>query len=863
MFSRIISKFKNSKNYFHILAFAIPFLILNILYVVFRFYPFGDSQILVVDSYHQYYQFLIEFRGKLLEGESILYSWHLGMGSDFMSLMAYYCASPLNLISVLVPIKYLSYFFAVLISLKISFASLFFSIYLKNIYKERDYSLAIFSLLYGFCGFIAGYYWNIMWLDVFALFPLVVLGLKLAVNENKYKLYIFSFSLCLITNYYMSIFVCIFIVIFYFFYSLNIKLKFKDFIKKGFKVLGSSILSAGLGMWILLPSAMALGKVYKASSAFQGDIKIYESFIDVLSNLLAFNYPTVTEGLPNIYSGLICIFLVVAYFYSREIKLREKILSLIVLVFLILSTNINLLNYIWHGFRYTNMLPYRFTFIFSFIVIVLSYKGYKNLTRYTNKELILLSIPSMALVILFSINRELPVRIANIILFIVYLIILFLRKNNYKKVYSVILYLLIIAEIVANTFIGVSTAGKTTYSQYNDKRIEIEKMISKVDQKEGDNFYRMEVLERNTFNDPTLYQYNGMSFFSSTLDARLSKFLDSVGVPSYPLSNRYFYCYGSPITNSIFNIKYIITKNKVLNDTFTMDFIEDENNVFLYKNHKALPLGFMADENAPRVNFLNGLIKNQNEMFKSLAGIEEDVFENIENSNIEIEDIELHSSSNGIYDYEMKEGKESGNLKIEYNIQKSGYYYLETDKTLLRSISVGKEEELNEFETRENGVVSAGYYDKGDKVIVSVGIIDKDDGSYYCHLSLLNEDVFNKGYSKLSDEIINIENYNSNSIKGNITVKEKGYFFTSIPYNEGWELYIDGKKEEIIPYKDAFVGTYLEEGNHILELKYTSPGLIYGILATELSIIIIVFVYCRKKIKELSSMKLRSNYEEE
>ncbi|WP_100065076.1 YfhO family protein [Miniphocaeibacter massiliensis] len=858
MFLKIINKIRNNKNYFHILAFAIPFIILNILYIVFKYYPFGDNQILVVDAYHQYYQFLAELRGKILEGESIFYSWHMGMGTDFLSLMAYYCASPLNLLSILVPAKLLSYFFAVLISLKISFASLFCLMYLKSIYNKKDYTVVIFSLLYAFCGFLAGYYWNIMWLDVVSLLPLVALGLKQAITKNKYGLYLGSLALCLLTNYYMSIFICIFIVIFYFFYSINIKVKFTNFIKKGFAVLGSSLLSAGLCAWILIPTFIGLGKVYKTASPFQGEMEIYESFLDVLSNMLAFNYPTVTEGLPNIYSGLICLFLLVVYYYSKEIKLREKILSFMVLVFLILSTNINILNYIWHGLRYTNMLPYRFTFIFSFVVIVLSYKGYKNLNKLASKEFIALGIMSLGIVVLLAGNRELPILIANIILFSVYLVLLYLKNYKTKKVYGIILFILIIAEITANAFIGLSTAGKTTYSQFHQNRSEIEALVKKADKKEKGKFYRMEVVDRFTFNDPPLYQYNGVSFFSSTIDARISKFLDDIGIPSYPLSNRYFYNYGSPVTNSIFDIKYLVSKNKKLNDNFTMDLVDKENNTFLYRNHKALPLGFMVDKNSPNVNYAGGLINNQNTLFKSFTGIKDNVFNIISKSNVTFENIELFNSLNDTYDYKMDEGQEKGKIEIEYNIPKTGFYYLESDKNLVWKVKIGKEDALNEYETRENTVIPSGYYQKGDKVKVSVDLIDEDDGNYYCKLALLNEEVFQQGYEKLSSEIINIDEYSSSNIKGNITVLNDGYFFTSIPYNEGWELYVDGKKKKIVPYKEAFVGAYLDEGNQKIEFKYKSPGFVEGMIITEISIIIITGLYSINKLKKLKKMKYKT-----
>ena len=60
----------------------------------------GNNQMLVVDLWHQYYPFFRVVREKLLTGGSFLYSWSTGLGTNFLSLISYYAASPLNWTSV-------------------------------------------------------------------------------------------------------------------------------------------------------------------------------------------------------------------------------------------------------------------------------------------------------------------------------------------------------------------------------------------------------------------------------------------------------------------------------------------------------------------------------------------------------------------------------------------------------------------------------------------------------------------------------------------------------------------------------------------------------------------------------------------
>ena len=92
-----------SRKKFLALAFLLPFLGYSLVMLVSRFSPFGNSSILYSDMYHQYYPFFVEFRRVLRSGGSLVYNWSLGLGVDYLGLIAYYLASPLNLLSVLVP----------------------------------------------------------------------------------------------------------------------------------------------------------------------------------------------------------------------------------------------------------------------------------------------------------------------------------------------------------------------------------------------------------------------------------------------------------------------------------------------------------------------------------------------------------------------------------------------------------------------------------------------------------------------------------------------------------------------------------------------------------------------------------------
>ncbi len=116
------------------LAFAIPVFGMLFIMMVSQYKPFGKYSMLYSDMYHQYYPFFVAFRDALRSGDSLLYNWSVGMGMDYLGLISYYLASPLNLLSVLIPEGWLLGFFSLLMPVKLGLAGLFFALFLKGIF---------------------------------------------------------------------------------------------------------------------------------------------------------------------------------------------------------------------------------------------------------------------------------------------------------------------------------------------------------------------------------------------------------------------------------------------------------------------------------------------------------------------------------------------------------------------------------------------------------------------------------------------------------------------------------------------------------------------------------------------------------
>ena len=204
----------SKKNWiYNMLAFAVPFVGMLVIMICGQYSPFGKYSMLYSDMYHQYFPFFKAFRQALLSGDSLLYNWNIGLGLDYLGLYSYYLASPLNLLSVLVPESWLLGYFSLLMPIKLGLASMFFGIFLKKISGRQDFSNVLFGSFYGLCAWALGYQWNIMWLDTFALLPLVMIGMISLLKEKKFILYTITLFLSIYTNYYVGFFTCIFVLL--------------------------------------------------------------------------------------------------------------------------------------------------------------------------------------------------------------------------------------------------------------------------------------------------------------------------------------------------------------------------------------------------------------------------------------------------------------------------------------------------------------------------------------------------------------------------------------------------------------------------------------------------------------------------
>ena len=576
------------------LAFALPCVGMLFVMLISQYEPFGKYSMLYSDMYHQYYPFFVQFRRALLGGEGLLYTWSVGMGMDYLGLISYYLASPLNLLSVLVPEGLLLEFFSLLVPVKLGLAGLCFAFFLKKIFGRDDLSISLFGAFYGLCAWALGFQWNVMWLDTFALLPLVVLGMVSLLRDGKFLLYTLTLFQSIFSNYYIGLFTCIFVFLLFFIYEIC---RWEDW-KKFFADLGRialfSAVAIGMTAILELPALAALqttqSSVNKFPTTFSLNIAgentlkgLLDAMRQVVGNMGGSIEPNFKEGLPNVYCGIISVFLMFLYLMDREVRLRDKLCAVFLLLFFNVSFIIRQLDYIWHGFHFTNMIPYRFSFLYSFVVLYMAYRAWIIRERFSVKQIIGAGVLAAGVLAcckdltatvpleLGALTLDIPLYpIYNLVFLLLYLLSLVYgnlpvpvpedatewqlarvraeRSRQHRRA-GALLAAVMCAELIGNLVcfgLYFPGTGVSNYPKGTTYTASVIRYMKEREQKRGTLFFRAETTHSQTLNDGALNGYNGVSAFTSSANVKVTEFMKALGYGAKNTYNRYLFEESSP-----------------------------------------------------------------------------------------------------------------------------------------------------------------------------------------------------------------------------------------------------------------------------------------------------------------------------
>lgn len=862
------------------LAFLLPFFICCLVFACSGFFPFGDKQIMASDEWHQYYPFLVTFREKLRTGGSMQYSWDVGMGTAYAPLYAYYLASPLYLFSALVPLSVLREYFALMTVMKLAFAGLFFAYFLKTVFRRSNLSMAVFALGYALCAWACGYYWNIIWLDAFALLPLLIAATVVLLRDGRFRLYVLALALTIWSNYYIGYMCCLFVALFFFAYCFVNWQGGRNFGKRFVRIALGTVLGVGMTAALLLPMLLAMQGTYSSRSVevrtfamniaegAYGDLAaagglwsllknetlpgMLSATRQVLTQLLT--SPTITsmEGLPNIFCGLSMTTLSVLYLFDGRIRLREKLMCLLLLAFLVLSFLFRPLDYLWHGFHFPNMLPYRFSFLFPFVQLFMAYRLWAH--RDTLKKWTLVPAALAGLLLIWNDVQLGDVVLRQTVLSALVLVGTILALAAYaptglrRTLGTVALCAVMVMEMSVTFAYGVDQVGITTRTGYPRDNDAVQQLLAYANGlEEGTPFFRMEMSETQTLNDGALNGYHGVSMFNSSANVVFNRFSHSLGLSAWPGSNRYAYYESTPFANTMCAIKYLLNRESVTVESPYTVSIASAGSTKLLRNESYIAPGFMVDSDfADFVSeeYRHLSLDEQARLFASVTGVAEPLYEKLGTESLDATADTSFSKTGGTgtsFRYIAPEGAEDAAVTVRYQVPHDG----------LVAVSVYAPSGTKEVDCSRNGelvmsrktrvplVFTLGACSAGDELTFSFDVDAGTANNISLQVAMQDDAVYERGLAALRDEPWQVTQWDDTCIKGTIDVKQDGIFYAAIPYERGWSATVDGEPVELAPTydpqetnvhgTDAVISFPLTAGAHEIVLTYRSRGLVPGL----------------------------------
>ena len=396
---------KNPKKILYALSALAPMTIMLVVWAFMGMYPFGSKSLMAVDFGQQYISFFGLLKNAILTGDlsSLSYSFTKSLGGDMIGVLGYYLMSPFNLIYILMPLKYFGAAVFLTIWLRYGAIGLSFAFLLIKRYKgleSRKWMVPLFSTAYALSGMLVSYQMNVIFYDAMIMLPIVIVYLEQLLDGEAPYRYSFVLGLAVLLQFYMGYMISIFVALYACFYVSprlmvegDLKTKLKNYIPPLLQAVIYSIIGIGTAAVLLLPvffnlleSKGQIGGGMTFSFAFQINP------LDILAKMVIGGFDTTSgwsagPNLPNIYIGALGFLGFIFYFLSKNVsKVKKWAAGIVTLVFLTSFVN-EFVSKIWHMGQNPAGFFFRFSWLFSFFMLLLAYQAVKErpvVSKWTN-----------------------------------------------------------------------------------------------------------------------------------------------------------------------------------------------------------------------------------------------------------------------------------------------------------------------------------------------------------------------------------------------------------------------------------------------------------------------------------------------
>ena len=730
--------------------------------------------------------------------DNLFHSMSGGLGGGFFGTASMYI-SVLDFVYCFVPMNRIPDALYVMSLLRVGLCGLSFSVYLNGLdrIKIKGRFVFLLSLCYALMSYNFAYAQLPMFQDIIILLPLLAYASERIISGKKSPVFILLFLLCIVDNYYMAYMTAITLVLYVIFRLSEENVSIKICLKRIFSFAVHGVISAGLSSALLIPVIIDL-KNGKLSFSYNADslLLVKNSLLEVLVKLFPMQYSNLgANQAPYIYCGSIALLLAIIWLALGEGAVRSRIAAAIILAFYFVSFILGPVDRMWHGFNDPIGFSCRYSFTFVFFLLIFAARGICFLSAATFK-------PSPGLLSLIT----------------------------------AVVYVYVFAELFLNASYIVSKLDEDyTFANRGDYDIVNETLdycTAYVNETDPLPYYR--IVKNFNFSgyDGALYGYDGLDMFSSSYNSSLVRFYGLLGLNSL---NNYIKESGiTPPVSSLSGVGYYLTYLSDLSGNY--DSVGYYGPFGIFKNNNHLPFGiFLNDDGGSYL-------------------VEDDPFVNI---NAIYDDLD-HSSEGQLFamqPYDIS-GDDAGERIDRYTFtpDEDGDYWF-----YRRFTGFNPGTDISGFLPED--LVYLNYYVDGS----ALGTYGFYINRYCSELGYLEKGIqydFSLDDNLLGEEILFIYRFDSELFKKICSeisgfevasIDKKGITLTGkcdsdrkllimLPYEKGYEIYVNGEKREYGSYRDALISLPLKAGDSSIVIRYVPAGLRPGAIVS-LCFVFVCYLY--------------------
>lgn len=787
---------KNVELYAACFAFSVALFVA--LAAVGHVYPFGDNSFLTDDLKYQYIDFFAWFRRVLLGEANLRYSFSQGLGMNTWGLYSYYLASPFNLLCVLFPADKLTLFVFAIAALKLGCIHISSAWYVQKRFGLSKLAAFLLSASFTFCSWIVSNLRNPLWIDCLILLPVCAYGCYELIHKQRMARLVIATALnvtfCWYTAYISILFLCIFVLVEFVDYVAEQGFSWKLMLDRALRFTGAIVLGLLLSAWTFLPTILAMSK--------GGPVLALGPLLKTsLKSLIRGFLPGMwvnNDSTPQFYCGVIMMLLAVSLLFNRAVSIKTRIATLVVTIILVASSVLSPLEYIWCGMRVPNGFYSRTAFLLNFFALWAA--GYALQALKDHPKLRRVSRPAVILPLLALTAIEL---FAN-------------AHGMWNQLY--------VGYSENNNSVYVATATSTVKAIQDD---------------DPTPFYR---IDRTTtradsaaLNEGLALGYDQLSSYSSANNPQAIALLNSLGYSSVgEFSTRY----AEPIlaVDALLGVKYTIVEQAPAGYVAIPE--PGDTASAAYGNPYALNLGIAASKDIQNCT-LEGEnpFEIQNDLYCKILG----------------HNVELYTEINATKTADSQDAKQ---WSVTVPAGSIGYLYINKDANAGSywpvALTIDQRTINNEAWRFDNNIrqiadASDGPSSHTVSLEVAEGYSDMPQDNEPVFYAL-NLDVFEQIINELKTSEFVPTVFEDGRIEGKYTAKDDGNLLLSVPYDEGWNVTVNGTAAELTPAADKGLSSLnIQKGANRIVMTYKTPGALAGLAVSLATAALVAGLYARQK----------------